>query len=188
MANPSPACALSNRTIVRARPCGSLYPVVDLTGDYPERVRLTESLLSVMQRTYYGEKGSQSHVLTESVRAARRKIDEVNHRYPDQPVQAGIICGLSQRPPHGHPQRVPPWLVTTGNRVERYPSNLQTTDAGLPDRPANWEIYRQEVEQGVALFVGTSRWLGTRSPSAPWPGPWRISPLKTAGRPAPARR
>ncbi|MCB9162717.1 MAG: hypothetical protein H6644_23155 [Caldilineaceae bacterium] len=139
---------------------GSLYAVVDLKGDYPERVRLTESLLSVIQRTYYGEKGSQSHVLTESVRAARRKIDEVNHRYPDQPVQAGIICAgfLNGRLMviHNGPAVA---LVTTGNRVERYPSNLQTTDAGLPDRPANWEIYRQEVEQGVALFVGTSRWL-----------------------------
>src|SRR5437016_3961536 len=41
---------------------GNLYAVVDLSGDNPELAAFAERLLSVIQRTYYTLKGSQSLV------------------------------------------------------------------------------------------------------------------------------
>jgi len=57
---------------------GNLYALVDLIGDDTQRAAYSERLLSIIQRTYYTLKGSQSLVLTEALREARRALQELN--------------------------------------------------------------------------------------------------------------
>ncbi|MCB0133385.1 MAG: hypothetical protein KDD78_21120, partial [Caldilineaceae bacterium] len=144
---------------------GNLYAVVDLVGANPDRLMQAERLLGAIQRTYYAHPGSQSQVLTEAVRQARNKIDELNRALvPDrghEPWLPGIVCASLVNGRlmviHNGPAMA---LVTAGNRVERYPTELSSFgDPDLLTRPTSWEIYRQDVDTNVGLFIGTARWL-----------------------------
>src|SRR4051812_15765773 len=46
---------------------GSLYAVIEVVGDHPDRAAIVDRLLSEVQRVYYSAKGSQSQVMTEAV-------------------------------------------------------------------------------------------------------------------------
>ncbi len=105
---------------------GNLYAVIDLSGEHPERMRLIESLLSTIQRTYYTAKGSRSQVLVQAVLETSQKIDAWNRDFPDRQLTTGIIVAafLNGRllVMHNGPAAA---LVTNSERVELYPSELE---------------------------------------------------------------
>ena len=139
---------------------GNLYAIVHLVGHSPERIQLSERLLSAIQRTYFTHNGSQSQVLTEAVRQAQLRVQEHNQGQPDQPLKLGVICvGLVKSRlmiAHSGPSIA---YITAANKVERYPTDVQTFDMETQSPSGGWEIYRQAVGERTALFIGTSSWL-----------------------------
>jgi hypothetical protein len=138
---------------------GNLYAVVELAGESPERDAFAERLLSVIQRTYYTVKGRQLHVLNESLREAEQSVDKFNAQSSDPPLQAGIIIaallgsrlmvisnGLGLA------------LVTSGRNIDVYPPHTANA-APSPQSGGGWEVYRQELTNGGALFLGGRSWL-----------------------------
>ncbi len=141
---------------------GNLYCCVEVLGTgAADAETLADRMLSAIQRTYYTRKGSQSDVLIEAVREARHKVEEHNGQHPGAPARAGIICAALLGPRllivHNGPALA---LITAGSKIDRYPvdpANLERET--LPDRPGNWELYRQEMAHGGAFFLGSARWL-----------------------------
>src|SRR5690349_10818837 len=70
---------------------GKLYAVVDLGGDSPEHAVFAERLLSVIQRTYYTLKGSQSMVLSEAWREAKRSIQDFHEQNNAISAESGLM-------------------------------------------------------------------------------------------------
>lgn len=139
---------------------GNLYAIVELTGDNPEREPFTERLLSVIQRTYYTVKGSQSRVLTDALREAERSVEAFNAQNEATPIKAGMIIAAllgSRLTIVSNGQGLA--LITAGSNVDVYPPYT----AGNPTEPAvpegSWELYHQELTGGGALFIGGRSWL-----------------------------
>lgn len=140
---------------------GKLFAVVELPGDSPEQEAFAERLLSTIQRTYYTVKGTQSHVLREALREAKRSLDLASEAQPETPLRAAIIIaavmgtrvlivsnGLGLA------------LVTTDDRIDVYPPYRAEAPANEATEPeGGWEIYRQDMPAGGALFISGRRWL-----------------------------
>ena len=139
---------------------GKLYAVVDLVGDSVERAIFIERLLSVIQRTYYTLKGSQSLVLIEALREARQAIQDFNAQSPTAPVEGGIMIAalLGERLLIAGSGTTLA-LVSAARGVDVYPPLLAEPAAGESADDAEPEIYRQALEVGRGFFVGTRRWL-----------------------------
>lgn len=140
---------------------GNLYAVVELSGDYPEREAVAERLLSVIQRTYYTVKGSQSLVLTSAIQAAEGALQQFAAENPAILQPAGlIVAALLGNRLLAFSNGLGLALVTAGRNIDVYPP--YTTGSATPqvDNPSGqWEIYRQELPTGGAFFLGTRTWL-----------------------------
>ncbi|MFN8494147.1 MAG: hypothetical protein U0350_41495 [Caldilineaceae bacterium] len=143
---------------------GKLYAVVDLGGDSPDYAIFAERLLSVIQRTYYTLKGSQSMVLSEAWREAKRSIQDFHEQNDAIPVESGLMIAalLGERllvigsgPVFA--------LVSAERGVDVYPpltesSSSKTSHEG-DSQQGGLEIYRQSLTAGQSFFIGTRRWL-----------------------------
>ncbi|MCB0043317.1 MAG: hypothetical protein KDE23_26695, partial [Caldilinea sp.] len=69
---------------------GSLCALVDVAG-IPQADALTDRLLSAMQRTYYTERGTQSHVIMETVRKVKLMLESETAQSAG-PWRAGVVC------------------------------------------------------------------------------------------------
>lgn len=130
---------------------GNLYGVVDLIGDHPDRDAIADYLLSLMQRTYYMEKGSQSQVILESIERVQQALSEINTRNPNSRLNVGILCAAMIRGRLMVATSGPAFaLVRVNERVQMFPSEIGGRTS---------EIYRQDLHRDDALFVGGGSWL-----------------------------
>lgn len=140
---------------------GNLYAVVELADEGHEQEAFAERLLSTIQRTYYTVKGTQSHVLREALREAKRTLDHYNQESGVAPVKVAIVVAavLGKRlliVSNGLGLA----LVTANRSIDVYPPYTPTAPAEEATEPAGgWEIYRQELEEGGAFLISGRRWL-----------------------------
>jgi len=152
---------------------GSLYAIVELASNQPENAQLVERALSVIQRTYYTVKGTQTFVLTEALREALNLFQE----------------GVSTLPPAEQATRSPKGaepsansslpgilllslidnrmilvgtgpavaLITTGDNVDVYPPYAPRGDR--EQQSAVVDIHRQELSNGGAFLLAGQRCL-----------------------------
>lgn len=137
---------------------GSLYAVVEVVGDHPDRGAIVDRLLSELQRVYYSAKGSQSQVMVEAVQQSQQLLREINAHTPHYPMQLGVTCAAllggkllvaSSGPAFA--------LMRVSERVHMFPSEPNMTVAGYGNVPI--EVYRQDVRVDDAMFLGGGGWL-----------------------------
>ena len=127
---------------------------------------LTERILSAMQRTYYTTKGTQSQVLTDTMRSAQQLLEaEYGQRSADW--RAGVICiGLmSDRlaiAGHGRCLCLCHDRQRWRQRLSARPPERCRSISTIPLRL--WPLHRQKVESGGALIAGGAEWLDRVSP------------------------
>jgi hypothetical protein len=141
----------------RQKQRGKMYAVVDLDGDHPDNEAISDHLLTVIQRTYYTDKGSQSNVMIEALRRAHQVIQEINERYPNSALRAGVLCAalLNDRlviVASGSAMA----LVRTNDQVQMFPSELSSGHEADGDVPM--QVFRQKLAPDDALFFGSSTW------------------------------
>lgn len=141
---------------------GNLYAVVELNGNDAERVRLSEHLLSAMQRSYYTAKGSQAVVLSEAMRQALLAVDEFNASHPDAPVTASMACvALLRRRLMIACSGSAFALVREGSKIELLPHDpgaAQTVAGEKSAPPKEQDILRWELQPGDAALVAGPGW------------------------------
>ena len=137
---------------------GSLYSVIEVTGDHPDRAAIVDRLLSETQRVYYSAKGSQSQVMVEAVEQTQQLLREINAHTPQYLLQLGITCAAllggkllvaSSGPAFA--------LMRVSDRVHMFPSEPNLSSGGYSNAPI--EVYRQDVQADDALFLAGGGWL-----------------------------
>lgn len=137
---------------------GSLYSVIEVTGDHPDRSAIVDRLLSETQRVYYSAKGSQSQVMVEAVEQTQQLLREINAHTPQYLLQLGITCAAllggkllvaSSGPAFA--------LMRVSDRVHMFPSEPNVSAGGYSNAPI--EVYRQDVQADDALFLAGGGWL-----------------------------
>ncbi|HXF64726.1 MAG TPA: hypothetical protein VNK95_24075, partial [Caldilineaceae bacterium] len=139
---------------------GNLYAVVELSGEHPDRAAIADRLLTDMQRAYYVSKGSQSQVMVEALQQAQQSLREVNAHSPYFPLQAGLLCaallnGKLLVATSGSAFA----LVRASDKVHMFPSEVSLSGGGYGLSAAPVEIFRQDVKEDDAFFVGGGGWL-----------------------------
>ena len=139
---------------------GNFYAIVELQGGHPDSSGIADHLLTILQRTYYGTKGSQSQVMMEAMGRARQSLQKIVDSGPDYRVDVGMLCAallgsrlivLSSGPTFA--------LVRTSDKVHMFPSEIDVSAGMQAHRPAGFEIYRQDMRSEDALFLGGGSWL-----------------------------
>jgi hypothetical protein len=139
---------------------GNLYAVVELQGETADPAAFTERLLSVIQRTYYTVKGSQSQVLVETLREAENTLKSHNAQNASELQASVIVAALLTNHLLLVSNSTGLGLVTAGRNVDVYPP--YTPDRATLEsatEATTWDIYRQEMLEGGAFFLGSRRWL-----------------------------
>lgn len=147
---------------------GNLYAVIELNHDSDsrhsaEQAQLVEQALSVIQRTYYSVKGTQTFVLTESLRGALSLFQSAlpvpdEQRARTKATTAPGILLLSLIGDRLMMVGTGPIiaLVTTGSNVDVYPN---TTTGRERSSNTTVDIYRQELTLGGAFLLAGQRCL-----------------------------
>ncbi|MFN8464292.1 MAG: hypothetical protein U0X20_02015 [Caldilineaceae bacterium] len=143
---------------------GNFYALVDLQG-LDDAAVLTERILSAMQRTYYTTKGTQSQVLTDTMRSAQQLV-EAEYAKRSTGWRVGVICiGLmSDRLAIAGMGDAFAFVTTDNGGVNVYPPDRLSAASNLDDPFALWPLHRQKVESGGALIAGGAEWLDRVSP------------------------
>ncbi|HRW08290.1 MAG TPA: hypothetical protein P5121_24470, partial [Caldilineaceae bacterium] len=148
---------------------GNLYAVIEIAANTPDQSQLIEQALSVIQRNYYSIKGTQTFVLTESLRGAMELFQSI----APSPEQSAAAVSTQRSRSTVSPPGILLFsltgnrlmavgsgpiiaLVTTGSNVDVYPNYTPGVE-----RPANMpiEIYRQELTRGGAFLLAGQRCL-----------------------------
>ncbi len=161
---------------------GNFYALVDLQG-LDDAAVLTERILSAMQRTYYTTKGTQSQVLTDTMRSAQQLLEaEYGQRSADW--RAGVICiGLmSDRLAIAGMGDAFAFVTTDNGGVNVYPPDRLSSPLNADDPFALWPLHRQKVESGGALIAGGAEWLDRVSPRTLASAAAFVTPGKLPGR------
>ncbi len=137
-----------------------MYGVVDLSGGHPDKEVIADHLLTVMQRSYYSSKGSQSQVMIGAVRAAQQSLREINLRHPEHALQAGVLCaallnGRLMVVTSGSAMA----LVRVSDRVHMFPSELGGVPQSNDEADEAVEVFRQDLTRDDVVFVGGGSWL-----------------------------
>jgi hypothetical protein len=140
---------------------GRLYAIVEVNVEQPEQLQLAEQALSVIQRTYYNVKGTQTFVLTEALREALHLFAEAAPPATDATRSTARLPGVLLLSLIGARMVVVGAgpaiaLITTGANVDVYPPYGAAVERD-PTQPV--EIYRQELVNGGAFFVAGQRCL-----------------------------
>jgi len=140
---------------------GNLCALVDIAG-IPQADALTERVLSALQRTYYTERGTQSHVIVETVRKVKRMI-ESEAEHTASPWRAGVVCVgiMSDRIALAGLGSTFALVSIDGGAVTVHPpEQLAEHMAGKTSQSLEvWPLHRQKIEGVAALLAGSSRWL-----------------------------
>ena len=137
---------------------GSLYAVVEVTGDHPDRAAIVDRLLSEVQRVYYSAKGSQSQVMVEAVQQTQQLLREINAHTPHYPMQLGVTCAALLGGKLLVSASGPAFsLMRVSERVHMFPSEPNLAVGGYGNVPI--EVFRQDVQADDAFFLGGGSWL-----------------------------
>lgn len=137
---------------------GSLYAVIEVVGDHPDRAAIIERLLNEVQRVYYSAKGSQSQVMVEAVQQTQQLLREINAHTPHYPMQLGITCAALLGGKLLVAASGPAFaLMRVSERVHMFPSEPNMAAAGYGNIPI--EVYRQDVQPDDVFFLGGGGWL-----------------------------
>ncbi len=151
---------------------GRLYAIVELANNQPEDAQLVERALSVIQRTYYSVKGTQTFVLTEALREALNLFQEGVLTAQPKPPSVGAT---REQESQGNPS-LPGILllslidnrlvlvgtgpavafITAGSNVDVYPPYAPGVARDLQSAV---DIYRQEFTYGGAFLLAGQRCL-----------------------------
>lgn len=139
---------------------GAFCALVDLHG-LPNVELLTERVLSAMQRTYYSERGTQSHVISETARRAQAILAAEVERL-STPWRAGVVCVgiLADRLA----------LMGVGSAFALVTNEDGSVSVFPPDRLAAhqkgeeatltlWPLHRQKIGAGAAMLAASGVWL-----------------------------
>ncbi|MCS6826536.1 MAG: hypothetical protein NZ553_07995 [Caldilinea sp.] len=139
---------------------GAFCALVDLHG-VPDVELLTERVLSAMQRTYYSERGTQSHVITETARRAQALIAAEVERHSLR-WRAGVVCVgiLADRLA----------LIGVGSAFALVTNEDGSVGVFPPDRLAAhqrgeeatlalWPLHRQKIGASTAMLAASGAWL-----------------------------
>jgi len=139
---------------------GNMYGVVDLAGDHPDIDVIADHLLTVMQRSYYSSKGSQSQVMVEAVRQAQQALREINMRHPLHSLRAGVLCsallnGRLMVATSGPAMA----LVRATEQVHMFPAELGVALPPSSGEEDSIQVFRQDLTRDDVIFVGGGSWL-----------------------------
>ena len=143
---------------------GNLYTVIEVAGDPTVHAELVERALSVIQRTYYTVKGSQSYVLTAALReainvfaAASGRVPSVGAVTPPPGIMLVTLLGTKLTALGSGAALA---LLTAGGNVDLYPSAVGNAGQSTqPREPAIPELYRQDLTDGGAFLLAGQRCL-----------------------------
>ena len=149
---------------------GNLYAVVeaahnnsagnDSAGNDSATAQLVEQALSVIQRTYYTLKGTQTFVLTEALREAIQLFEDATTYGPSTTNQSNVPGILLLTMINGRITAMSAGaalaLITSGDSVDVYPPYTSDTKQDLYESS---DIYRQDIAQGGAFFLAGQRAL-----------------------------
>ena len=139
---------------------GSFCALVDLRG-VPDADALVERVLSAMQRTYYSERGTQSQVITETVRKAQTMLAAETQRLTI-PWKAGVVCVgvMADRMALAGLGSAFALLTAEDGAVGVFPSDrLATHAAGKRANLDLWPLHRQKTGASTAMIAGSGDWL-----------------------------
>lgn len=140
---------------------GSLCALVDVAG-IAQADSLTDRLLSALQRTYYTERGTQSHVIMETVRKAKLMLESETAQTAG-PWRAGVVCVgiMSDRIAVAGLGSTFALVSADGGAVSVHPpERLAEHMAGKPMKSLElWPLHRQKLDGPATLLAGSSRWL-----------------------------
>jgi hypothetical protein len=139
---------------------GSFCALVDLRG-LPNAEVLVERVLSAMQRTYYSERGTQSQVITETVRKAQTMLAaETQHLTTSW--KAGVICVgvMADRMALTGLGSAFAFLTAEDGAIGVFPSDrLATHAAGKRFNLDLWPLHRQKTDGPTTMIAGSGDWL-----------------------------
>lgn len=139
---------------------GSFCALVDLRG-VPNADALVERVLSAMQRTYYSERGTQSQVITETVRKAQTMLAAETQRLT-APWKAGVVCVgvMADRMALAGLGSAFALLTAEDGAVGVFPSDRLATHAtGKTSNLDLWPLHRQKTSDSTAMIAGSGDWL-----------------------------
>lgn len=139
---------------------GNLCALVDLQG-HPSAGSLTERILSAMQRTYYSERGTQSEVITQTVRRAQ-SILAAEAQQLSTPWQAGVICVgiMADRLALAGLGNAFAFLTDEDGSIGVFPQDRLTLQDPLSTPSLElWPLHRQRVNSPTAMVAGSAEWL-----------------------------
>ncbi|HQY92357.1 hypothetical protein [Caldilinea sp.] len=139
---------------------GSFCALVDLQG-VPSAEALVERVLSAMQRTYYSERGTQSQVITETVRKAQLMLSVETQRLT-APWKAGVICigVMADRMALAGLGSAFALLTAEDNSVGVFPADrLASHSAGKNAKLELWPLHRQKIIGATSMIAGSGDWL-----------------------------
>ena len=139
---------------------GNMYGVVDLSGDHPDVDVIADHLLTVMQRSYYSSRGSQSQVMVEAVLQAQQALREINMRHPLHPLRAGVLCSALLNGRFMVATSGPAMaLVRASEQVHMFPAELGATLPPSLGEEEPIQVFRQDLTRDDVIFVGGGNWL-----------------------------
>ena len=135
---------------------GSFCALVDLRG-VPNADVLVERVLSAMQRTYYSERGTQSQVITETVRKAQTMLVAETQRLT-APWKAGVVCVgvMADRMALAGLGSAFALLTAEDGAVGVFPSDRLATHATAKSSNLDlWPLHRQKTGDSTAMIAGS---------------------------------
>lgn len=148
---------------------GNLYAAVELQlatgvrlpepadGPISPRAQLAERMLSVMQRTYYTVKGSQSSVMAETLREGLRALQAHNDEATSA-LRADIACAALLGNRLAVAVTGSPVALIATDSVKLFPSNPVDAQLLFDDAAKPPTMYRRTLDSGSVLFLGGSSW------------------------------
>lgn len=139
---------------------GSFCALVDLRAAPGANV-LVERVLSAMQRTYYSERGTQSQVITETVRKAQMMLT-AEMESSTTPWQAGVVCIgiMADRMALAGLGSAFAFLTAEDGAVGVFPPDrLKMHAAGAQAGLELWPLHRQKLSGVTAMIAGSGDWL-----------------------------
>lgn len=139
---------------------GSFCALVDLHGA-PGVDALVERVLSAMQRTYYSERGTQSQVITETVRKAQAML-AAEMESLTTPWQVGVVCigVMADRMALTGLGSAFAFLTAEDGAVGVFPPDrLAQHAAGRQAGLELWPLHRQKLGGVTAMIAGSGDWL-----------------------------
>ena len=167
-------------SLARGRGRGNLYAVVELSGPAIGRDVISQQMIQVMQRAYYGWQGSVTAGLQQAIHEANDLLlDENRDSLPGEQRRAGVSCIVLRDGDLFIAQAGPAaiYLLHDGN-VLRYPDASPWLDGFPPEemdaaalgerRELHVDLFHQQASNGDTLLVVDSELARVVAPEI-WP-------------------